>query len=382
MESYPNYPINDQIPSNQSLKNKVLAQMKARSDNYLSNRPSLSQYIQDADEKQRTNNAKQVALLESQKLLNKAASSKVAANAMKNIVEPGIDAAMLIEGGVLAKNAIKSGLKSMSKKAINPTTWSPMDEAAMEKFYRREFAPQTKHQDALDVLNNFKERIKTPEGQKRLKNLGINDESLQKLKIIEDNTTYGYYNNNKIGLHKDLPYTGTVARHEIEHGVQGSLNNKGWTKIDEILSNLELRKTPNKISRVSDNTEDIYLDRHEFNRKMSNKQAATDYFTYGSDGREKSAFAAEAQQYMLDKGIIKHPYEAITPEKVKHAMVEAQFDKETYPIRLFHIMKNTDNNYKTVANALNKMLTVSPIIAGGAATLGANKLNSMKKNEK
>ena len=70
MENYPNYPINDQIPSSQSLKNKVLAQMKARNDNYFSNRPSLSQYIQDAEEKQRTNTAKQVSLLESQKLLS------------------------------------------------------------------------------------------------------------------------------------------------------------------------------------------------------------------------------------------------------------------------------------------------------------------------
>ena len=116
MESYPNYPINDQIPSNQSLKNKVLAQMKARSDNYLSNRPSLSQYIQDAEEKQRMNTAKQIAIEESQKPFNIIAGSKVAANAMKNILEPGFDAAMLIEGGGLAKNAIKSGLKSMSKK--------------------------------------------------------------------------------------------------------------------------------------------------------------------------------------------------------------------------------------------------------------------------
>ena len=381
MENYPNYPINDQIPSNQSLKNNVLAQMKARTDNYLSNRPSLSQYIQDAEEKQRMNTAKQIAIEESQKPFNRIAGSKVAANAMKNIVEPGIDAAMLIEGGGLAKNAIKSGLKSMSKKAINPTTWLDMDEAAMEKFYRREFAPQTKHQDALDVLNNFKERIKTPEGQERLKNLGINDESLQKLKIIEDNTRYGYYtpNNNKIGLHKDLPNTGIVTRHEIEHGVQGSLNNEGWTKIDEILSNLELRKTPKKINPSTEKNSNI--DVTDFRDKLSSKQNATDYFTYGSEGKEKSPFAAEAQQYMLDNGYIKHPYEHITPEKVKEVMGDAYFDKDN-PIRLFQIMKSTNNNYKIVADALNKMLTVSPIIAGGAATLGANKLNSMKNNEK
>ena len=83
---------------------------------------------------------------------------------------------------------------------------------------------------------------------------------------------------------------------------------------------------------------------------------------------------------MLDKGYIKNPYEYITPEKVKEVMVDAYFDKDN-PIRLFQIMKSTDNNYKIVADALNKMLTVSPIIASGAA-LGVNKLNSMKKNEK
>jgi hypothetical protein len=263
----------------------------------------------------------------------------------------------------------------------------------INKWWRRETAPGTKHKDAINVLSEFKQRIKTPEGQKRLKELGIsNDEFLQKLKIIEDNTEYGYYSTGKIGLHKDVPNVGTVTRHEIEHGVQGALGRDalmaakkgtvddkmaalsvGPTKIDDILSKLELRKTPNKVVRRPENLNDIYLDPYEFNRKMSDKQAATDYFTYGSEGREKSAFAAEAQQYMLDKGIIKHPYENITPDKVRNAMIEAQFDKETYPIRLFHIMKNTDNNYKTVSDALNKMLTVSPILAGGAATLACSK---------
>ena len=39
-------------------------------------------------------------------------------------------------------------------------------------------------------------------------------------------------------------------------------------------------------------------------------------------------------------------------------------------------MKPTDNNYKIIADGLNKMLI------GGGAVFGANKLNSMKNNEK
>ncbi len=71
---------------------------------------------------------------------------------------------------------------------------------------------------------------------------------------------------------------------------------------------------------------------------------------------------------MLDKGHIKHPYETITPEKVKEVMGEAYFDK-VYPLRIFQIMKSTDKNHKIVADALNKLLAAPPIIAGGAAAL-------------
>jgi hypothetical protein len=308
----------------------------------------------------------------------------------RNIKNSSIEAADI----ALGSNNVSpyKNINSEIDNVINNDAAGSIDDI-INKWWRRETAPGTKHEDAINVLNEFKQRIKTPEGQKRLKELGIsNDEFLQKLKIIEDNTEYGYYNDGKIGLHKDVPNVGTVTRHEIEHGVQGALGrdalmaakkgtvddkmaalNVGPTKIDDILSKLELRKTPNKVVRRPENLNDIYLDPYEFNRRMSDKQAATDYFTYGSEGREKSAFAAEAQQYMLDKGIIKHPYENITPDKVRNAMIEAQFDKETYPIRLFHIMKNTDNNYKTVSDALNKMLTVSPILAGGAATLAGSK---------
>ena len=367
---------------------------------------TISQYTPAVGDKERMNAAKDAYRSEEAKPLNRFVSNSHAVAASNNLpgaVEFALDVMTAGEAAAalntIAKPALKAAGKYLTEKTalknasiINNDVAGNIDNI-INKWWRRETAPGTKHEDAINVLSEFKQRIKTPEGQKRLKELGIsNDEFLQKLKIIEDNTSSGYYNNGKIGLHKYVPNAGTVTRHEIEHGVQGALGRDalmaakkgtvddkmaalsvGPTKIDDILSKLELRKTPNKIVRGPENLNDIYLDPYEFNRRMSDKQAATDYFTYGSEGREKSAFAAEAQQYMLDKGIIKHPYENITPDKVRHAMVEAQFDKETYPIRLFHIMKNTDNNYKTVSDALNKMLTVSPILAGGTATLTGSK---------
>ena len=367
---------------------------------------TISQYTPKPGDQERMNATKDAYRKEQAKPLNRLANNPHIIAGDKNLpggIEFALDVMTAGEAtaalNTIAKPALKAAGKYLTKKTalknasiINNDAAGSIDDV-INKWWRRETAPGTKHKGALDVLDNFKQRIKTPEGQKRLKELGIsNDEFLQKLKIIEDNTEYGYYSTGKIGLHKDVPNASTVARHEIEHGVQGALGRDalmaakkgtvddkmaalsvGPTKIDDILSKLELRKTPNKVVRKPENLNDIYLDPYEFNRRMSDKQAATDYFTYGSEGREKSAFAAEAQQYMLDKGIIKHPYENITPDKVRNAMIEAQFDKETYPIRLFHIMKNTDNNYKTVSDALNKMLTVSPILAGGAATLAGSK---------
>ncbi len=367
---------------------------------------TISQYTPKPGDQERMNATKDAYRKEQAKPLNRLANNPHIIAGDKNLpggIEFALDVMTAGEAtaalNTIAKPALKAAGKYLTKKTalknasiINKDAAGSIDDV-INKWWRRETAPGTKHKDAINVLSEFKQRIKTPEGQKRLKELGIsNDEFLQKLKIIEDNTEYGYYNDGKIGLHKDVPNASTVTRHEIEHGVQGALGRDalmaakkgtvddkmaalsvGPTKIDDILSKLELRKTPNKVVRRPENLNDIYLDPYEFNRRMSDKQAATDYFTYGSEGREKSAFAAEAQQYMLDKGIIKHPYENITPDKVRNAMIEAQFDKETYPIRLFHIMKNTDNNYKTVSDALNKMLTVSPILAGGTATLTGSK---------
>jgi len=451
IENYSNYPINDQIPSNQSLKNKALAQMKARTDNYLSNRPSLSQYIKDAEERQRTNTAKQVALLESQKLLNKAASSKVAANAMKNIVEPGFDVAMLIEGGGLAKNAIKSGLKSMSKKIAVDEAASTITSKGTTRYFNKAnkelpyttsmrsmeevknynqglkkqfktgstetpsealkpyltddkklgindidweeiskmYGPASllrtnKIKEADKVLLDFRNRISTPEGEKRMKSL-LGDRyekvknNIKNLELKEDPSDYAYYTSGVmtepyIGLHPELDreMIKPIVRHEIEHAVQKGAT----TEVDDILSNLELKKTTNKVN-WDERKLDKQINPQNLKYKLKDRQDATDYFDSDSSGREKGAFLGELQQYMVDKKLISHPYAVneITPSKIRDVFID-NIGQDEYPLRIFNIMKPTDNNYKIIADGLNKMLI------GGGAVFGANKLNSMKNNEK
>jgi hypothetical protein len=262
--------------------------------------------------------------------------------------------------------------------------------------------PTTKNKETLGVLEDFKRRIRTPEGKKRMKELGIdNDEALQKIQIVEDPNTFGYFTGtrNRVVLNPEHPIPRKVARHEIEHGVQNAkrlrdINKAGGaefikdpkllegnTEIDDLLSGLELRKqgTPNKqwIEYVE---RDSPVDISEYKSLISNKQKATDYFLTGSQGREKSAFLGEVQQYMMDNGIIpKTSYTKITPEMVKNTFVDAMFDETgggKY-LRLFNIMKPTDANYKLISDGLNKMLGITP----PAVTIATGGLLNDRKNK-
>jgi len=107
---------------------------------------------------------------------------------------------------------------------------------------RRNKLPETTNKQSIEVLDNFKQRIKTPEGQKRLKELGITEDSfLQNLKIIEDRNTFGYYarDGNKIAIHPDDPLLGQTVRHEIEHSVQAARNVSQIDKVNQDYGNLK-----------------------------------------------------------------------------------------------------------------------------------------------
>lgn len=48
----------------------------------------------------------------------------------------------------------------------------------LKEQFRRTILPETKNTNALSVVDDFYERIQTPEGLKRLKNLRIDESSI------------------------------------------------------------------------------------------------------------------------------------------------------------------------------------------------------------
>jgi hypothetical protein len=262
---------------------------------------------------------------------------------------------------------------------------------------------ETTNPESLNMLSDFKKRISTPEGKRRMKELGITREDLlDALTIVEDPTSYGYYrpSKNKIAIHPDIPFPRIVGRHEVEHGVQRTFlqslldkgnqwynffsapNRKVTTKIDDILSDLELWDKPD-LKKVWDKDTDAPtpIDVSDYEYKILDRQNATDYFTTGSKGKEKSAFLSEAQQWMMDQGMIpKDDYVEVTPEMVKQAYDKAKFDKTGRYLRIFNIMRPTEKNYKKISKGLNKMLTVSPMALGAGAIGSQINQPSQQKN--
>jgi hypothetical protein len=306
----------------------------------------------------------------------------------------------LIKGGLRSTNALVGNINDIMSKKYPIPEW-------FKEEMRFKSLPELNNPDASKVLENFRTRIGTPEGKERLKQLGItNTKVLDNLKIVGDENTLGQYWHNTIGLNPELPEVKNVTRHEIEHGVQDALEQsrldkynydagnfkylfrpkakkeaiqaamKQTSDIDDILSGLELRKTPEKVDWLQLKQTQGKKDASRLFEYMSDKQKATNYFDSGSAGKEKSAFLGEVQQHMIDKGIIpSNSYIHVTPEMVKQTFIDAMFDEKTggKHLRLFNIMKPTDVNYNLISKGLNKMLTI-----GVPAVIGVGALQQKK----
>lgn len=327
---------------------------------------------------------------------------------VENVGMPAADIAMVAEGGLSIPKLLETLGPKLNKKTVEAITkktnkssaigdfLSDKDKAIYEFFKEEERIanlPKTQNEEVLSVYDNFIKRINSDEGKRRMKSLGITkDDLLKNIKLIEDPTDYGYYrpSKNTVAIHPDLDLKSTTTRHELEHGVQNAVEKntenipfkeqlksmftdpfatkwrrrkEGLTEIDDIMSNLELKKTPD-INRVwkKNNNSNKPINESNYKELLKNKQNATDYFATGSDGAEKSPFLAEVQQYMMDNNIIpKDKYVEITPEMVKNTFIDAQFDEDKGGkfLRLFNIMKANDKNYKLISKGLNKMLGVS-----------------------
>lgn len=313
--------------------------------------------------------------------------------------------------GARINKVFKSPAEITKTGTISNAIQSPLSKEQEETFKwiqeqaRFKKLPETKNKQALATLENFKTRINTPEGKRRLKDLGISEQKLlNNLKIVEDKTDFGYYRKDSgtVALHPNLPDISLTARHEIEHAVQDAYNQSKlkeaskfklsdlWydlfdstardkryakaqedvlTSIDKSLGDLELRKKSTNPEWMSSSAtkprKEINV--NDYRTLVKDKQLATDYFLTGSKGKEKSAYLGEVQQYMMNKGILPNTsYIEVTPEMVHDTFVGAMFDKTdggSY-LRLFDIIKPTPSNFKIIADNLNKMLSISaPIMA-------------------
>jgi hypothetical protein len=245
--------------------------------------------------------------------------------------------------------------------------------------------------NAQNVISDFRERISTPEGERRIKELfkfydsKQNDvkRNLKTFRLTKDTNPdfaayyqegdYGDFimrdrsgnpikQSSKIGINPsrvDNSKVRNVTRHEIEHAVQSG----DATEIDRMLEDLKLK--PDDVLFQED--KNIAGSKLGIEKNTKAKQ----YFEYGNDGREKSAFLAELQQYLVDNKYISHPYavDEITPSLLKKAYKE-NADKKDYALRVFNIMQPEESNYKLLANGLNKMLIGTGAIAGAKNILG------------
>jgi soluble lytic murein transglycosylase-like protein len=112
-----------------------------------------------------------------------------------------------------------------------------------------------------------------------------------------------------------------------------------------------------------------------------NAQAAYDYFSTGSKGRESSAFLHELRQAMLDNKLIRNRYDYVSPETLERAQtlfdlrpsgtVNAMADKFHSNTRILDFMKPTKSNFNLLATELNKLPAMVPIGVAGAAGAAA-----------
>jgi hypothetical protein len=249
----------------------------------------------------------------------------------------------------------------------------------MDRFFDLLYSPASKSKEANEVLNDFIQRVKTPEGMRRAKELGINnvEDFLTKVQITDRPSALAYYapEFNKIALNPNIAQSSVkpITRHELEHAVQSAIKKENprskISNIDQSLKKLELRNTPERGTGIRDlesETPLSFQDVENMLYDLKNRQKATNYFQYGSQGREKGAFLGELQQHLLDIGAIKHPYDKITPEMIKDAQYSIIGNPEGHGkfLRILNIMKPTEANYKLLSDNLNKMLAVPPLVAG------------------
>ena len=184
-----------------------------------------------------------------------------------------------------------------------------------------------------------------------------------------------------------------IGMHEIFHfpgmfyGKLSPNSTTYHTYLDDMLSGLELKSDSELIKQTVDYGTPLKynmgnLTTGEFRNELKDKfgnvvpgefehplLSAKNY--YKKYLQEMSPFFAEVREKMLQDGFIKHPYETMTPTKLKaYYNNYNNITDNKYPLRYFEIMKPTKNNFKLSSDVFNKMLIGLPAV--GAAALGSD----------
>jgi hypothetical protein len=245
-------------------------------------------------------------------------------------------------------------------------------QSAFSKDYENDF------RNILDIFTGFKGQKITPDDIiSELKEMKIDPTDKNLYAQMRFNP---FESENKLILgkgftEKDLPI---VSEHEVGHFLQrGTI-----TEMDDALSKIDLKKS------LSDK---LNLPKTKTGTSKSvgftNPEIAADYWKRGSLGKEKVAMLSELREDMLQKNIIKDPYEKITPEIIEKHIKEYE-GSDDFILRLYEIMENTPKNKKIIIESLNKLPQVALPLAGGAAAIKENysnnspieKINSISEN--
>ena len=159
-----------------------------------------------------------------------------------------------------------------------------------------------------------------------------------------------------------------ITAHELGHFLGGfGPQESSTTYLDDMLKDLKL---------IDDTSEQLVIPGLEtegsgaysmFGPGAGNYLDRTlNYFLKGSKGTEKVPMLAEVRQALLEEGIINSEYDKITAKMLyDHYKNYKKIRGEKYPLRIYDIIKDNPENFKTMTKVLNYL----PMIAGAAGVI-------------
>jgi hypothetical protein len=294
--------------------------------------------------------------------------------ALPNTTAAGIDkgmdhmqTAMDIAGAITGAGELTSlGVKALKDKAINSAGKAVVEGAQNltsgssrgilgkindELIYPIKYKKQIAQLESQ--LGKSLETLNTPEGRKRLEDLGINpDHIFNETPLIVSNPRTGsayYPDQNIINVNmRDAKRLGAtpqqIIEHELGHNIQGASRASGqnsMTVIDENAQHIDL-KDPQTLSDLEAMT--------HFQKEQ-----------YVGAKLEGMPFLREMRQDMLERGLIKNQYDPI------NASIIDAYLKSDSGQRFKKLMDNSAVNYRIVPSIMNSMPVVAGAVAGAAA---------------